>query len=211
MTKIKFCIACKVYLSNMRIFSKFTFILLFLIFACSISLASANNSSQLKGVELLSGFGLARLHLSQGYYRVAPLFLDCDFDLKPLLQKKSIHLPGLFQFVLEPFVAYVSRPNSNAEIGNSFLVKIGLLSENAKFQPYFKGGVGFVYTTQHLRAQGTQFDFNEYAGVGGHYFFQKNIALTLECRYRHLSNADIKQPNWGVDSHFIVAGISYLF
>jgi lipid A 3-O-deacylase len=68
-----------------------------------------------------------------------------------------------------------------------------------------------MFTSLHTREQGTQFNFNEVAGVGMHYFFQKNIALTVEYRFRHISNCGIDSPNHGINQHFGVCGLSYLF
>jgi len=165
----------------------------------------------LKGIEFLTGFGLAKLQAPQGSYHVMPLFVDFDFDLKPLLLKKYMRFPGLLQFVLEPFIAYVYDPNNNIEVGNNFLFKIGFLPETAKFQPYLKGGVGFLYMSQHTREQGSQFNFNQYAGLGLHYFFKKNLAFTIEYRFRHISNADIEKPNKGINTNFTTCGITYLY
>jgi hypothetical protein len=164
----------------------------------------------LQGIEYFTGFAQAKLR-GKGSYSAIPLMVDFDFNLKPLTQKIGFNPPGLLQFILEPFINPVYQPDSNVEIGNSFLLKIGFLPENFKFQPYFKGGIGMVYITQHTREQSTQFNFVEYAGGGVHYFFNKNTALTLEGRYRHLSNASIREPNKGIDSYFALIGLSYLF
>lgn len=164
----------------------------------------------LQGIEFLTGFATGKL-VRQEDYQLIPLFVDFDFDLKPLLKKKNLNLPGLFQFVLEPFVAAITSPDNNAEIGNNFLIKIGFLPETSKFQPYFKGGAGLLYISQHTRQQSSQFNFNEYAGFGMHYFFKKNVALTVEYRFRHLSNCGISVPNHGINSHYGLCGVSYLF
>jgi len=185
-------------------------IALLIFFAFNISWAQETKPRYLGGIEFLSGFGAARLS-SKKDYKVAPIFFDLDFQLKPLLSKRNINFPGLLQFVWEPFASYVSSPNKNMEAGNNFLIKIGILPETSNFQPYFKGGVGFIYITQHTQEQSTQFNFNEYAGIGMHYFLQKKIALTLEYRFRHISNADIKRPNSGIDNNFAVCGVSFIF
>lgn len=164
----------------------------------------------MKSIELLTGFGLAKLDI-QGSYHVIPFFVDLDFDAKPLLEKTPLRYPGLLEFVLEPFVSHIYDPNSNAEIGNNFLIKIGFTPESWKLQPYFKGGLGMLYMTQHTREQGTQFNFNEHAGVGVHYFFKKNLAFTLEYRWRHISNASISKRNSGINTNFSLCGISYSF
>ncbi len=162
-------------------------------------------------IEILSGFGLARLRYHQGDYRIVPFFVDFDFDLKPLVEKKGINYPGLLQFIIEPFASYVIDPRKNAEAGNNFAIKIGLVPDDWAIQPYFKGGLGVMYLTEHLRGQATQFNFDEYAGLGLHYFFTKKLALTLEYRYRHISNAGIKEPNDGIGTNIGLCGISYFF
>jgi len=180
------------------------------IFAFTALWAEEGKTSNLKAIEVLSGFGVAKLH-QQGDYRTVPFFVDFDFNLKPLIQKKGINYPGLLQFVIEPFASYVFDPHNNAEFGNNFAIKLGLVPDDWAIQPYFKGGVGLMYLTQHFREQGTQFNFNEYAGFGLHYFFTKNIAMTLEYRYRHISNAGIEQPNHGIGTNIGLGGVSYFF
>lgn len=163
------------------------------------------------GVEFLTGAGTASLR-HKGVYRIIPVFVDFDFNLKPHLKKiKLDKYPGLIQFVLEPFVSYAFSPRDNAEIGNNFLIKIGFLPDNWKFQIYFKGGVGMLYMTQHTLEQSTQFNFNEYGGVGMHYFFMEHIAFTVEYRFRHISNAGIDHPNTGINTHIGLCGVSYRF
>lgn len=189
----------------------FIFLALF-IFLIGISHADEGKKpSSLKGIEFLTGFGYGNLEEKENHYQMVPLFIDFDFDLKPVVNKIGFKYPGLIQFVEEPFISCVTQPNNNIELGNNFLIKVGFLPETSKFQPYFKGGLGLIYITQHTREQGTQFNFNEYLGAGLHYFFKKNIAFTVEYRYRHISNADIDKPNSGIDTHFGIAGISYIF
>lgn len=165
----------------------------------------------LYGIEFLTGFGLAKLGAPQGDYHVIPFLVDLDFDLASILKKNNIPTLGLVQFVLEPFISSIYDPRSNVEIGNNFLIKIGFLPNTWRFQPYFKGGAGLIYLTQHTREQGSQFNFNEHIGCGLHYFFKKNLALTLEYRYRHISNAGIEHPNDGINTNFAIGGVSYVF
>jgi opacity protein-like surface antigen len=68
-----------------------------------------------------------------------------------------------------------------------------------------------LYLSQHTREQGTQFNFNEYVGFGVHYFLKKNLALTLEYRYRHISTAGLDEPNKGINTNFTLCGASYTF
>ncbi len=168
------------------------------------------NKGCLSGIEVLTGFGTGHLK-GKGAYNIIPIFVDFDFDIKPFFNKIGINPPGLLQFVDEPFFAGITNPNGNIEVGNNFLLKVGFLPETSRVQPYLKGGVGLLYMSQHTLNQGSQFNFNEYAGFGIHFFLKKNIALTVEYRFRHLSNTGIKHPNHGINSNFGILGLSYIF
>ncbi len=165
----------------------------------------------LEGIEFLSGFEWGKIHDTTRNYNVVPFLVDFNFDFGPLLRKININPWQLVQFQIEPFLGFISSPNSNVEVGNSFLFKVGLLPRGWAFQPYVKAGAGVIYLSQHFGEQGTQFNFIESGCFGAHYFIRKNIALTLEGRMRHLSNAGIKHPNHGVNSYFVVGGVSYEF
>lgn len=164
----------------------------------------------LSGVEILTGNGFGSLRSNQNYL-LYPLFINFNFDLKNAVGNKFDSYPGLLQFSLEPFCSYAWSPDANIEIGNNFVIKIGILPDSMKFQPYIKLGAGLIYMSQHTREQSTQFNFNEYAGLGAHYFFKKGVAFTLEYRYRHISNAGIKHPNTGINTNFNICGLSFIF
>jgi len=164
----------------------------------------------LQAIEYLSGFAWGKLRTKDNY-NLYPFLVDFDFNLKPLIRKLNFNPKQLLQFQIEPFISFVSSPEANIETGTSFFLKMGILPETAKFQPYIKAGLGMVYMTQHTREQSTQFNFIEQGGLGLHYFFRKNTAFTLEGRFRHLSNASIKHPNTGINTYFVVAGLSYRF
>lgn len=195
----------------MKLFFKraFVFILLSVI-SLSVCLADEGKKEGLQFVEFLTGYGLSKRHRHVDY-RVIPLFIDFDFNIKPLMERKGINYWGLMQFVIEPFASYTFYSHQNAEVGGNFAVKIGFLPEGWVFQPYFKIGAGGIYLTQHFREQSTQLNFTEFAGAGLHYFLTKNTAFTIEYRHRHFSNADIKRPNTGIGTNFGLCGISYSF
>ena len=137
--------------------------------------------------------------------------MDFDFDIKPLMRKLNFDLPVLMQFQIEPYISPIISPESNVELGTAFFLKFGLLPSNFRIQPYFKFGTGFSYMSLHTREQSTQFNFIDPVGLGTHYFLNKNTALTLEGRLRHLSNAAIKKPNKGINTYFILLGYVHRF
>jgi hypothetical protein len=174
------------------------------------SLAEVKKSRAWEGIEFLSGFAWGDLK-AQKKYQLVPLIVDFDFNLKPLLQKLNFNPRPLIQFQIEPFIGLISSPQPNLETGMVFFLKLGFLPSTSKFQPYIKIGAGLEYMSLHTREQSTQYNFIEYGGVGMHYFFRKNTALTLEGRFRHLSNCGIKEPNHGINAYFAIAGIAYQF
>ena len=174
------------------------------------SRAAERNSKFFQGVEFLTGFSQGETQ-EKGYYELVPLAADLDFNLKVLTEKIHLSPPGLLQFQLEPFVNVVVNPKSDLELGHSFALKVGILPDDWAFQPYVKAGVGVVFMTLHVAEQSTQFNYIESYVVGAHCFFNKKTALTLEGRFRHLSNASRKLPNHGINTDSVYAGILYLF
>lgn len=186
------------------------FILLGIFLLTGICFADEAKSGCIQGIEFFTGFEKAKLHAKDDFIK-SPFIIDIDFNLKPHLEKIGLHLPGLFQFQLEPFISPIYSPDANVELGNGFIFKLGILPETSKFQPYVKAGIGMLYMTQQTREQSTQFNFFETAGVGAHYFFTEKTAFTLEYRYRHVSNSGIKHPNHGINSQFALLGLAYQF
>lgn len=171
---------------------------------------SWGDKTGIRQIEVLTGFGHSKIK-EKGNYNLVPIIVDLDYNLKDLTKKIGFNPPVLLQFQLEPYISAVVEPNSNVELGNSFMFKVGLVPETWKLQPFVKAGAGFCYTSQHTREQSTQFNFIETGVVGFHYFFNKDSSIILEGRIRHLSNAGIDQPNHGINSYFGIIGISRKF
>jgi len=172
--------------------------------------AEETETKTLEAIEFLTGYGWGNLK-GQQRYGLVPLIVDFDLNLKPLTQKINFNPPQLLQFQIEPFISPITEPRANIETGVNFAFKVGLLPQTSKFQPYLKMSAGLTYFSLHTKEQGTQFNFNEYGALGIHYFFRKDLGLTIEGRFRHLSNAGIDDPNSGINTNFLVAGITYQF
>ena len=185
-------------------------ILIFLLFTVRPGFAEKPQEKSLEAIEVLSGFSSGELRKKDDY-QLIPLIIALDFNLKPLTKRFYFDPAQLIQFQIESFISAAFSPNKNIEAGTAFALKLGLSPQHWKLQPYVKAGAGFVYITQQTLEQGTQFNFIEYGGAGIHYFVFKNTALTFEYRFRHLSNADIEEPNAGINSYLILGGICYSF
>ena len=143
-------------------------------------------------------------------YQGFQLLVGIEFDVKPLLNKVWINTKGRADFILEPFINTISTPGSNVEAGSNFLLQY-VFPLHEKVQPYIKGGLGVLYMSQHTLEQSTQYNFLSQGAGGIQYFIKDNLALNLEYRYRHLSNASIKHPNSGIDSNMYLCGFTYFF
>jgi len=77
--------------------------------------------------------------------------------------------------------------------------------------PYVEAGAGVVSTDIDHHIVGQPFNFNLDLGVGMRYFIARDWALDLECRYQHISNANLGRKNLGINSIGPVLGISYFF
>jgi lipid A 3-O-deacylase len=80
-----------------------------------------------------------------------------------------------------------------------------------RFVPFGDAGVGVAYSTIAGRDLSNGFQFNLQAGVGTHYFLREDLALTLQYRWFHLSNAGLNRPNTGLNSLVVFAGISRFY
>jgi opacity protein-like surface antigen len=176
-----------------------------------------------KELGIMTGYGASGLP-TQDDYRVLPLYLHVGIDMDKLklgycdwIEKaakswfhKDFHPKGYTEFVMEPFVSYVPSPNTNMEVGFVLLSKFAY-PLTPKIHPYIFGGGGVMYITQHLHNQATQYNFTPQIGAGVSYLLKDDFAVNCEYRWRHFSNAHLKEPNDGVNVDLILVGVSWFF
>lgn len=165
-----------------------------------------NSDACLKEVGLYSGWGRADIGDGNDYDTVyiAGRF---GFNLKKALKW---NMPGMLLFMVEPFANPVIEPDSNWEAGVGLLLKYAFPIGN-KFYPYIEGGSGGIYISEKTKRQGSNLNFADQAGAGMYYFLRDDVALNVGYRFRHISNLSIKKPNRGIDSHFVIGGISLFY
>lgn len=93
---------------------------------------------------------------------------------------------------LTPFFRYHARPG-------------------ARWDPFFDAGAGVTLTDIGEPDLSTKFEFNLQAGAGIHWRVAEQMALTVQARYIHLSNAGIDFPNGGVNSFVFSGGLTWFF
>ncbi|HOJ39955.1 MAG TPA: acyloxyacyl hydrolase [bacterium] len=154
---------------------------------------------KLVSLDFLAGYGYAKVAGPRDYV-IYPVAVDFTFPL-PFRQ-----LDSHWQLQLEPFLAYVGQPSSNAEFAAAFFLKYRFLK--GSFQPYLKAGSGLIIITQKLEEQSTSFNFGSSLVAGFSWKIFGDYSLVAEGRYRHVSNAGIKEPNSGVNSRIFLLGLS---
>jgi opacity protein-like surface antigen len=81
----------------------------------------------------------------------------------------------------------------------------------SRWMPFMDAGAGVSLTDIGRPDLSTTFEFNLQAGAGLNYFVRENLALTLQYRFLHLSNARITSPDLGVNANVVFAGLTWLF
>ncbi|HTD65858.1 MAG TPA: acyloxyacyl hydrolase [Candidatus Limnocylindria bacterium] len=85
------------------------------------------------------------------------------------------------------------------------------LATGTRVVPFVQLGAGGTVTDIKGPDLSTTLEFNLHMGAGVNYFITERVAFSLEYRLFHLSNARIETPNHGVNSHLVLAGLSYWF
>lgn len=62
---------------------------------------------------------------------------------------------------------------------------------------------GLAYFSSKVASQGTKINFTEQIGLLAQYSIEDDAALALEYRFSHISNANIKRPNSGINSNTV--------
>lgn len=207
------------------------FILICLLISVNIGICFANEEveddskkSYFKSFSYFTGFAKGELSQKDSY-KIVPSIFRFSFDMDKMgigaadivsfiadkvFNKPDLPVKGETEFLAETFINTVISPDSNVEVGFDLLVKYAYPVTD-RINPYFLAGGGVMFMTQHTIEQSTQYNFIPQLGCGVSYDLKENMAIDLEYRYRHLSNADIKLPNDGINVNMFLIGVTYRY
>ncbi|MGC2423359.1 MAG: acyloxyacyl hydrolase [Nitrospirota bacterium] len=121
-------------------------------------------------------------------------------------------LRGILEYKLEVPLGLITTLHDRSLAGLSPLsFRYDFTGFKDRFVPYASGSLGMTYLDVPSRVQGTKYDFILAGALGTQYFITDKWTISAECRYFHLSNAGIKEPNRGQNYIFGLVGIGRYF
>lgn len=164
-----------------------------------------------KGIILGYGYGVNGDNLPEGIY--TPIFfigkVAIDFPkLNPNLNKHS-QIALLFEPQINLVILRDRGPNTlKYELGLGIGIQYRYIwTSHISF--FTNLLVGPQYFSTQTSRQVTGLIFSDNLGAGMTYTFDKGWAISGEFRIRHMSNANIALPNYGINTNNILLGISH--
>jgi hypothetical protein len=148
-----------------------------------------------QGLSFGYGFAALNKHTSTGRIEGGKNY---DFIQASYLYEKPIW--EKVSFLVEPFAAYINRPESGADVGFNLLLRWYPASVD-RIGLFFDAGGGIAYTSIAFKEQGTHLLGILAGGVGYRY-----NAFFTEARFRHYSNGATATPNRSVNAVIISVG-----
>jgi len=121
-------------------------------------------------------------------------------------------LRGVLEYKLEVPLGLITTLNDRVLAGlNPLGFRYDFTGFKGRFVPYAAASLGIVYLNVPREVQGTKYNFIANSELGAQYFITYKWTINAECRYLHLSNAGIKEPNRGQNYVFGLVGVSRYF
>jgi opacity protein-like surface antigen len=117
---------------------------------------------------------------------------------------------GNWELAGELFGGAQFSPEYRWIVGLTPLVRYNLAT-GTRWVPFANAGAGVTATDIGRPDLGTTLQFDPQVGLGMHCFLREDLAVTLDYRWLHLSNAGIRQPNHGVNTQMFCVGINWFF
>ena len=113
-------------------------------------------------------------------------------------------LAGNVELMGEVFGGGIFDGPGDVLTGATLLFRYNFVQPQARIIPYLQVGGGGVYTnigeTESNGLISLPVEFNLQANAGVRYMLNDRWSLVVEAAYRHVSNAEIKKPNFGLDN-----------
>jgi lipid A 3-O-deacylase len=117
-------------------------------------------------------------------------------------------LKGRFEYVLDATPAFVVVQKYNTAYGAGFS-PLGLkwdFATRGRIEPYLELNGGTLFTNHDVPAATSDVNFTDAAALGIHVLGAR-WAWSVECRYLHISNAGLSNPNPGINTVEVRLGV----
>jgi len=161
-----------------------------------------HQDSFLTEIGFITGIGYSTV--SEGDYLPVPVIVHLGTNMKrwlPSLQDNR----GVLTVFLEPQFNTVLGHETSIEAGASIGLKYRYPLSDA-LSVYGLVSTGFLFITKDTVDQADGFNFAHALGVGVNVRIMPGAAIDLGFRVRHVSNADLREPNCGIDTYFGTIG-----
>ncbi len=118
---------------------------------------------------------------------------------------------GNFELTPEVFGAGIFGSTGTYITGGTLWFRYNFVPHQSRVVPYFQVGGGWTFMDINHRYDGENYNFNVGGTAGLRYFVMPQVALNLEYRFQHISNANLWQHNLGLNSEGPVLGVSWFF
>jgi Lipid A 3-O-deacylase (PagL) len=146
----------------------------------------------------------------EGSYVPIFFMVHMGMDMKRWFPSLQSHR-GKLSLFFEPQFGFTAMSQEN---GVEFGVGVGLKYAYPfwdSYSVYILGSVGPHVMSLKTEDQANGFIFNDTIGVGMEFKISPGSAINIECRLRHLSNAEIQKPNYGIENLIGLVGYTLYF
>ena len=152
-----------------------------------------------------SGYGWGELKGNDNL-EIIPFSVRFGFDINALV---GVRGPAELQFGVEPFLNTIVAPEEGVEAGfNVGFRYITPVTDGVSIFGEISSGPAYLSIDTVEQGDGG-FNFISQFGAGLQFELSRDVALNAGYRFRHLSNAGFSQPNNGINSDVLLAGISF--
>jgi opacity protein-like surface antigen len=120
-------------------------------------------------------------------------------------------LEGHLELLVEPAFLLSTTPTRRTGYELSVLFRYHFAT-GSRWVPFLSLGAGIIEENFGVAGRHSAgFNFTPQGGPGVSYFLDRNLAVSLEWRLYHVSNANTHTPNVGLNISFVLLGLSIFF
>jgi hypothetical protein len=135
-------------------------------------------------------------------------FLSLMFDWGKIF--KELPRERSFQLAVEGAVTHAEQEGEGRWAVSATPLFIYNFKKTKHTVVFTEAGLGLLYTDLDPAQFGSQLDFLVQAGIGFRYRLGNDRYFRFSYRYQHISNGGLDEDNEGIDSNFLIFGISFL-